>query len=342
MALYQRGRIWWADYYAGGERVQESTGSSNKRDAEKFFAMRVSEIERCVYVRPKRVKLDELWERYIARAKVSKRSWQRDEQMYQHLLNFFGPSLLTSISVVRIEKYQQSRVQEVAPATVNRELALLKHMFTQAQRWQLHPGHNPVKLVKFLPEDNLLLRTLSEEEERKLLEASPPYMRELIVFAIHTGLRCGDLFKLSWKEVDLDKRRIQIIMEKTQRVLEVPLNATACDIVVARRAVAHGDYVFYNPDTGDRFRDIKTGLKSALKRAGLESITWHTFRHTFASRLTRSGVDVVTVKELLGHSSIQTTLRYAHSNYETKARAVAFLGSSDKVVTILPRRAKLA
>lgn len=83
-----------------------------------------------------------------------------------------------------------------------------------------------------------------------------------------------------------------------------------------------------------------------MKRAGLGKITWHMFRHTFASRLTRDGVDIVTVKELLGHSNISTTMRYAHSNDEAKRRAVRRLRSeetsSDKTVAIAPRKAKIA
>jgi integrase len=126
-------------------------------------------------------------------------------------------------------------------------------------------------------------------------------------------------------------------MGKTQRVLEVPLNDTAYGLLETRHAAEHGPYVFVNPMTGDRFYDVKAGLKAALKRAKLEGITWHTFRHTFASRLTRIGVDLVTVQELLGHSSVTVTMRYAHSNRDTKARAVAQLKHSDKIVTIVPR-----
>lgn len=79
-----------------------------------------------------------------------------------------------------------------------------------------------------------------------------------------------------------------------------------------------------------------------MKRSGLGKMTWHMCRHTFASRLTRNGVDIVTVKDLLGHSNISTTLRYAHSNDDAKRRAVSRLGISDKIVTIIPRRAKQA
>ena len=129
-------------------------------------------------------------------------------------------------------------------------------------------------------------------------------------------------------------------MGKTRRKLEVPLNDAALAVLEAKQAAKHGPYVFYNPLTGDRFFDLKAGWKAALRRAGLSGITWHTFRHTFASRLTNSGVDLVTVKELLGHSTINTTMRYAHSNHDTKARAVAKLPTSDKIMTVVPRKGK--
>ena len=87
---------------------------------------------------------------------------------------------------------------------------------------------------------------------------------------------------------------------------------------------------------------MKAALAAAVKQAKLEKITWHVFRHTFASRLTRKGVDIVTVKELLGHSSITTTMRYAHSDDEAKRGAVKRLRNSDKVVAIVPRKAKTA
>ena len=100
--------------------------------------------------------------------------------------------------------------------------------------------------------------------------------------------------------------------------------------------------LFYNPMTGDKFKDVKGALLAAVKRAGLGKVTWHMFRHTFASRLTRDGVDIVTVKELLGHANINCTMRYAHSNDDAKRRAVRRLRTSDKVVAIVERKAKVA
>ncbi len=340
MAIYQRKEagVWYADYYADGKRVQESTGTRNKREADKFLALRVSEVQRGVYVKPVHTTLPELWERYIAYAKTHKRSWKRDIQLYGNLESFLGSAPLAAITPLRVEEFQQSRIQEVAPATVNRATALLKHMFNMAERWELHRGANPVRLVKFLPEDNLQFQTLSEDEEQRLLAASPPYLREMILFALNIGLRTNEIFNLKWEEVDIEEKRIKMQVKKTRRPLSLPLNDTAFGVIESRHAIQHGPYVFYSPMTGDRFKDVKGALSAAVKRAELKKVTWHMFRHTFASRLTRSGVDIVTVKDLLGHANISVTLRYAHSNDDAKRRAVERLGTSDKVVTIVPRR----
>jgi site-specific recombinase XerD len=342
MALYRRGRIWYADYYANGERFQESTGTANRREAEKHLALRIAEVQRGVFVKPVNITLPELGNRYIEYAKVHKRSWKRDVQMLGNLQAFFGPSKLRDITALRVEDYQQARVKDVCPATSNREMALLKHMFNMAERWGQHHGANPVRLVKFLPENNLRFETLSEEQEERLLMASPPYLREMILFAINTGLRTSDIFNLQWMEVDIEQRRLKRIVKKSDKPLSLPLNETAFGIIEARLAVQHGPYVFYSPMTGDRFKDVKGALLAAVKRAGLPKITWHMFRHTFASRLTRDGVDLVTVKDLLGHSDISTTMRYAHSNDEAKRRAVQKLRNSDKTVTVVPRKVKIA
>jgi integrase len=342
MALYRRGRIWCADYYANGERFQESTGTANRREAEKHLSLRIAEVQRGVFVKPVNITLPELGNRYIEYAKVHKRSWKRDVQMLGNLQAFFGPSKLRDITALRVEEYQQARVKDVCPATSNREMALLKHMFNMAERWGQHHGANPVRLVKFLPENNLRFETLSEEQEERLLMASPPYLREMILFAINTGLRTSDIFNLQWMEVDIEQRRLKKIVKKSDKPLSLPLNETAFGIIEARLAVQHGPYVFYSPMTGDRFKDVKGALLAAVKRAGLPKITWHMFRHTFASRLTRDGVDVVTVKDLLGHSDISTTMRYAHSNDEAKRRAVQKLRNSDKTVTVVPRKVKIA
>lgn len=179
MAIYQRQNagVWYVDFYVDGKWVQESTGTRNKREAEKYLALRLSEVQRGVYVKPVHTKLAELWDKYLAYAKAHKRSWIRDQQMYGNLSKFLGAATIESITQLRVEEYQQHRVQEVSPATVNRETALLKHMFNMAERWRLHHGPNPVRWVKFLPENNLQFRTIGEGRGvsfAPVLSALPP------------------------------------------------------------------------------------------------------------------------------------------------------------------------
>jgi integrase len=335
MALYQRGRIWYADFYVQGKRVQESTGTANRREAEKFYALRISEVERGEYAKPVKVTISEFGQQYLEYAKANKRSWLRDEQIMKHLNVFFGSTLLTELGPLPIERYKLERMQAVAPATVNREIALLKHLFNMAEQWGMYRGRNPVKGVKFLSENNFQFRSLTEEEEARLLQCCSPYLQDLVTFAIHTGLRLGDMLNLKWEEVDIGQDGIRFLVQKTQRILELPLNNEVARVIRAWHGMRKTPFVFYNPETGDQFKDLWLGLKKACRKAGLKGVTWHTFRHTFASRLTHEGADLVTVKELLGHANITTTMRYAHTNRGAKMQAVRLLEvRSDKTVTV--------
>ena len=229
-----------------------------------------------------------------------------------------------------------------SPATVNREIALLKHMFNLAEQWAIHRGRNPMKGVRFLSENNLQFRSLSDAEEAALIRHCSPYLQDLVTFAINTGLRFGDILDLKWEEVDIENNTIKTRIQKDRADARHAAERLGgnCGTRLARHP-PDCEYVFYNPETGGQWKDLWLGLKKACRKAELRDVTWHTFRHTFASRLTREGADLVTVKELLGHSSINVTMRYAHTNHEAKARAVALLGKrSDKIVTLADPKQK--
>jgi integrase len=340
MGVYKRGNVYWIDYYdPNRKRVQESSESSNRRDAEAFLAIRKSEILRGVYKQPVKISLGEFGERYMEHAKANKRSWLRDEQMLNHLCEFFGKEkLLTEIAPMQIEAYKIQRQGKIADSTVNRELALFKRMFNLAITWDLYFGLNPVRKVRFFREFNNRLRVLSPEEEEKLLQNAIPYLQDLIRFALNTGLRTGEIFSLRWSHVDLQRGILSVFASKTQTIREVPINSEARKVLEAWKLNQKNEILFYNPQTGKPFVDLKTGFALACEKAGIADVTWHTLRHTFASRLVNSGVDIVTVKELLGHSSISVTMRYAHTNIESKRAAVEKLdGFGDNLVTVRPK-----
>jgi len=340
MGIYKRGNVFWIDFYdSNRKRVQESSESSSRRDAEAFLALRKSEILRGLYKQPVKISLGEFGERYMEHAKANKRSWLRDEQMLNHLCEFFGKDRsLTEITPLQIESYKIKRQGNVADSTVNRELALLKRMFNLAITWDLYLGLNPVRKVKFFREFNKRLRVLSPEEEEKLLQNAIPYLQDLIRFALNTGLRIGEIFSLRWSHVDLPRGILAVFASKTQTIREIPINSEARKVLEAWKLNKKNENVFYNPQTGKPFVDLKAGFVLGCEKAGISDVTWHTLRHTFASRLVNSGVDIVTVKELLGHSSISVTMRYAHTNIESKRAAVEKLdGFGDNLVTVGPK-----
>jgi len=244
--------------------------------------------------------------------------------MYGNLKEFFATQReLTDFNPAHIEGYKLYRRKEVSGSTVNRELALLKRMFNLAIDWELFRDLNPVRKVKFFREFNTGMRTLSPEEEERLLRIAAPYFQDLILFDLNTGLRSGELFTLQWSDVDFEKNILSVFAPKTQKTRCIPINSAARKVLEAWALGRKNEFVFYNFETGKPFVDLKTGFARACEKAGITGVTWHTLRHTFASRLVNRGVDIVTVKELLGHSSITVTMRYTHTNLDSKHAAVA-------------------
>jgi len=339
MGIYKRGGRWCIDFYDQNHaRIQESSHSSRRADAEALLNLRKSEILRGIYKRPVKITVGEFGKRYMEYAKANKRSWLRDEQMLKHLGEFFGTERqLAEITAADIEGYKLRRKAKVSGSTVNRELALLKRMFNLAISWDLYLDLNPFRKVKFFREVNLGLRVVSPEEEEKLLRNASPYIQDIIRFALNTGLRIGDIFSLRWANVDLEKDILNVFVAKTQKLRTVPINGEARKVLEYWALGKRNEFVFYNPETGTPFVDLKAGFGLACRKSGIEGVTWHTLRHTFATRLVDRGVDIVTVQQLLGHSTITVTMRYTHTNLDSKRAAVAKLENhSDNLVTVRP------
>ena len=262
--------------------------------------------------------------------------------MPEHLKEFFGTERqLTEITPADIEGYKLSRKAKVSGSTVNRELALLKRMFNLALNWDLFFDVNPVRKVKFFREFNVGLRVVSPEEEEKLLRTATPCIQDVIRFALNTGLRIGEIFSLRWPDVDSENNVLNILAPKTQKIRAVPINGEARKVLEYWALGRRNEFAFYNPETGKPFVDLDAGFALACKKAGIEGVTWHTLRHTFASRLVNRGVDIVTVQQLLGHSTVTVTMRYTHTNLDSKRAAVAKLEKScDVLVTCAPKRSK--
>jgi len=190
---------------------------------------------------------------------------------------------------------------------------------------------NPVAKVKLYSEkDTQKERILTEAEEGRLMENCLDYLRSIITVALNTGMRRSEILNLKWSQIDLKARRIRVEKTKSGKVRFIPINDVLFrDLNRLRIVNGQKPFVFFNPKTGNPFLDMKTGFKGACRRAGISNLRFHDLRHTFASRLVARGVDIETVRDLLGHHSITITQRYTHSSDDRKRSAVELLNNRD-------------
>ncbi len=324
VAIFKKNGTWYIDYYVDGRRKRECVGV-NKKTAEKALAIRKAEIAqgRYDFKKENSIKLQDFAKDYLEYSRANKKSFKRDITSLNALLPYFEGKKLSQIKPEDIERYKIMRRKSVAPGTINRELACLKHMFTMAIKWG-KAGSNPVKEVKLFKEERGRLRVLLKEEEERLLHASSPHLRPILITALNTGMRRGEILNLAWDNVDLTNKFIIVEKTKSGEKRTIPMNKLLTATLKCVRSNSSDGYVFCKADRSP-YGDVKTAFLAALRRSGIKPCRFHDLRHTFASRLVMNGVDLVTVKELLGHSSIQTTMIYAHPSPEHKQRAVQSL-----------------
>jgi integrase len=264
-----------------------------------------------------------------------------------------------------IEKWRsECHKRSLKTGTTNRYLGALRGLFSRAVEWEVI-GVNPLKPVKKLEEDDGIVRFLSDDEESSLRLAlvrlptapRPPvgrprirpianiscidatatpmagieYLTPAVLVSLNTGLRRGELLKLEWTDIDLDRAILTVRGKtaKSKKMRHIPLNREALATLKAWKLKAHPVFVFTDA-LGKPLRAIFHW--EALRRlAGLKVFRWHDLRHSFAPRLVMKGVDLNTVRELLGHKDLKMTLRYAHLSPGHKAAAVSVLDRSDSM-----------
>lgn len=272
----------------------------------------------------------------------------------------FKDKPLTEFSAWIIEKWRSDRRKAgLAPSTINRDLSSLRGLFSRALEWELIAEH-PLSKVKALQEPDGKVRWLSDDEETRLRAALDAreerertgrasanawraarkyellpdlrnaayvdHLKPAVLVSLNTGIRQGELLKLDWGSVDLERAILTVVdhTAKSGKTRHIPLNDEALSALTQWREQSTDGIVFAGKDGRPRV-EIKTAWGKLLKDASIADFRWHDMRHHFASRLVMAGVDLNTVRELMGHSDMTMTLRYAHLAPEHKAAAVAKL-----------------
>jgi len=328
--IYRRGNIWWVMYAnIDSTMIYESTHSSKFRDAELMLHKRKADIQAGKQVEVKRIRthtFNELVEEYKKWAE-RQRCFSSKIFLINQLANKFGRLPLRRFTTMLVEQYQTERLQRNKPATVNRLLATLSHMFTKAVDWNMVEEETlkQIRKVKMLQENNKRLRYLSKEESQKLINACDAHLKPIVITALNTGMRKGNILNLRWEHVDLKNGFILLDVTKNGERHEIPINNTLRTVLQGLTRRLDIPYVFHDKTIGKPYRDIKKSFASALRRAGIHDFHFHDLRHSFASTLVMAGIDITTIKELLNHKSLTMTLRYAHLAPSHKIKAVEVL-----------------
>ena len=175
---------------------------------------------------------------------------------------------------------------------------------------------------------NSRLRFLEKEEIKTLLENCSEHIKPIVIVALNTGMRKSELFNLKWHDIDYKREIIHLLVTKNNEKREIPMNSLVKSTIIKVKKHTKSNYVFCKND-GSPYTNIRRAFKTALKRANIHDCSLHTLRHSFGSHLVMSGIDLNTVRVLLGHKDIKMTTRYAHLSPNFKKRAVEVLVSQN-------------
>jgi len=338
--IYKRGRYYWI-CYAGldGKIERESTKSTKVKDAQTLLEQRKQEIRQGKQPFLNKIgshTFKELADEY-ARWAERQRGIKQKQYVINQLVKEFTYLPLRRFNSLLLEQYQTTLLgMHKKPATINRHLATLKHMFTKAVEWDMVEEEilKRIRKAKLLEENNMRLRYLSVEECQELITCCSPHLRPIVITALHTGMRKGEIFNLQWDK-NVDMKHGFILLEKTKNGnrREIPIDKTLRETLkqIIRRLDV--PYVFHHGKKGTKYRDIRNSFDRACVKAGIPDFHFHDLRHTHASHLVMNGVDLATVQKLLGHKTYSMTLRYAHLAPSHLVRAVNTLDNALNIST---------
>jgi len=266
--------------------------------------------------------LKQVWERYLPWAKEHKKSWIDDLRYYRkHLEPRFGNKKLDEISTLDIERVKldlkrgtNRRGKPYAPATIKHQLVILRRLYNLARKWDMYDGKSPLESVTMPKLDNQQTEFLTNDQLTRLLEVLEkwPFRDSVafIKFALFTGLRRGELFKLTWDDIDFERSLVRLRDPKGGKTENIPVSQEALGVL--RDLEVTSSYVFPGKD-GKQRTNFNGPWSRIRKAAGLpENFRFHGLRHHFASTLVSAGYDLLVVQKLLTHKDSKTTQRYAH------------------------------
>lgn len=322
MGIYLRGKSWYFDFYHHGARYTGSFGPVSRSVAKEELARKkaaVLETRLNPAKARKSPRFDAFAKDYLTwvTANCKPLTVDRARRTLAGFTAFIGPTKrVNEVTPWHLEQWKKTRKEAgKAPGTINTELLTLKSLFAKAKAWgklQDHPGTS----VKLLRNPRQTIRFLSEEEEARLLTRCSPALRRVVQVGLLTGFRRQELISLRPEDVDLRNGTVSVAAcyAKNGESRTLPVGSRLKTLLHdAFTASGSARTVLVNAQGCPWSRStLGVQFRTACRDAGTEALGLHVLRHTFASRLVMAGVDLRTVQELMGHKSIEMTLRYSH------------------------------
>ena len=344
MSVYKRVNKYWIAFRFNHKRYRKASPDNSYAGAKSFEALIRQKLAKGEPVEIDTKKVDKIssfqdfskqwFEVYVKTNNKYSEATNKESILRAHLVPFFGLKRLDEINGLDIENFKSKEVKAgLSNKSINNFLIVMSRCLKVAQEWGVIEKVPRIKLLKVqIPKFD----HLSESECQTLLDNCDGLLRDMILVALKTGLRFGELIALEWKDIDFSNNQMTVKQSlyrgrmggtKSNKIRFIPLLDEVCDIL---RDKARKSSFIFTKDNGDFLIPMLClrWLHRACEKSGLRKIGWHTLRHTFASQLAQHGVSITIVKELLGHSDIRTTMRYSHLSSSATREAVKQLNIS--------------
>ncbi|MDD5760362.1 MAG: site-specific integrase [Desulfobulbaceae bacterium] len=347
MSVRRIGASWWVDIRFNRDRYRKRSPDNTKAGAQAYEATIRQRVARGESILPKKQEkpesltfekfTQEWFETYVKANCKHSEILNKQGTLKLHLVPWFGNKELRDIQTLDIEQYKAEKNKKgLSPKTINNHLASLSKCLNCAYEWGRLKTAPPK--IKKLKSNFHRIDFLSPVETWQLLQDhSEPTWNCMILVALRTGMRFGELLGLEWSDIDWERKQITVKQSfvrgvmgtpKSGKIRHIPMTDELCEALADRRKL-HG-LVFERPLGEFTHRVASNAIHRICKRTGVRKTCWHILRHTFASHLAMEGVPIPVVQQLLGHASIVMTMRYAHLSPSKLNEAVAVFERLEK------------
>lgn len=322
--VYKRGKQYWLRYSIGGQQFREPAKTTSKRLAEELLRKKQTEVFEGRHFPDKRrgeMTVGQLRERWLQHAQAKgKASLSDDATRFRRIVDFLGENRqLASITRADVEDFvvglraarkasrrsKDTEGKPLAPATINRHIALLRAALNYAlEHKYIH--ENPAHRFRLVPENNKRDRICSTEEYERIIEAAYPPLRLAVVIGYHTGMRLGEIAGLQWDQIDLKDRviRLRAADTKNRQGRTVPIAPAAWAEIRDWPRQLNGALLC------DKASKLSGAFSDLARKLCLKDLRFHDLRHTAATNMRRSGVDIFTIRKITGHKTLAMLERY--------------------------------